>query len=475
MANEFRVKNGIISPSLILQGTTSGTVTITAGENASGTFAFPEATGTIAIIDAEQTVSNKSFQDDNNYFVDVTDPTKRFKFELSGVTTNSTRTLGVPDADSTLVGTSATQTITNKTINLSTANSLVFGDRTFVAKGTQAGIETTVTFADPTQDRAVTFQDLGGSVALSSNKLDFFASTTSAELASKISDETGTGSLVFAQNPTFSLSLDATVNFDAFASVTDLDLGYNGVNTSTTNLVPGISGNGVVKTINIGAGGSSTSVTNINFGSNTTGALGTATFHNNVVVSGDLTVNGLTTTVNSNTITVDDKNIELGSVVAKTGVTGTITSSNVSTTITDIPTTKGLIPGQTLTRTSGIGAFGGTTTIQSIDSLTSISILSASTNTPGSVTFNVDGATDTTAIGGGITLKGATDKVISWQSASAGWTSNQNFNLSSGNVYKINGNEVLSATKVLGVELTGTGNVVTSGSFWVRTFAFMGT
>jgi len=41
----------------------------------------------------------------------------------------------------------------------------------------------------------------------------------------------------------------------------------------------------------------------------------------NVTVGGDLTVNGTTTTVNSTTVTVDDKNIELGSVATPTDTT----------------------------------------------------------------------------------------------------------------------------------------------------------
>jgi hypothetical protein len=41
----------------------------------------------------------------------------------------------------------------------------------------------------------------------------------------------------------------------------------------------------------------------------------------NLTVSGNLTVNGTTTTVNSTTVTVDDKNIELGSVATPTDVT----------------------------------------------------------------------------------------------------------------------------------------------------------
>ena len=51
--------------------------------------------------------------------------------------------------------------------------------------------------------RTLTVQDLDGTIALSGNKLSFFAATTSAELAGVISDETGTGLLVFNNSPTF--------------------------------------------------------------------------------------------------------------------------------------------------------------------------------------------------------------------------------------------------------------------------------
>ena len=97
----------------------------------------------------------------------------------------------------------------------------------------------------------------------------------------------------------------------------------------------------------------------------------------NATVTGNLTINGTTTTVNSTTLTVDDKNIELGSVA-----------------------------------------------------------------TP----------TDVTADGGGITLKGATDKTISW--SSLGWTSSEDFNLVTGKVFEINGTSVLSST-TLGSGVTG--------------------
>lgn len=93
------------------------------------------------------------------------------------------------------------------------------------------------------------------------------------------------------------------------------------------------------------------------------------TIGQHLTVTGNLTVNGTTTEVNSTTLTVDDKNIELGS---------TASPSN------------------------------------------------------------------TTADGGGITLKGTSDKTILWTDASDSWDFNQHVNVASGYDFKINGASVLS-------------------------------
>lgn len=53
--------------------------------------------------------TNFTLQDDGN-------TTKQLKFELSGISASTTRTLTVPDANTTIVGTDVTQTLTNKTI-----------------------------------------------------------------------------------------------------------------------------------------------------------------------------------------------------------------------------------------------------------------------------------------------------------------------------------------------------------------------
>ena len=78
---------------------------------------------------------------------------------------------------------------------------------------------------------------------------------------------------------------------------------------------------------------------------------------------------------------------------ALSNITGTISSTSTTTTIVlSAPsTTAGMIPGQLLTKVSGDGAFGGTTSIVSIDSVNTITITSETLNTAGSITFNVAG------------------------------------------------------------------------------------
>jgi hypothetical protein len=215
---------------------------------------------------------------------------------------------------------SGTQTLTNKTLTAP----IVDGAGVVFEGATADGYETTLTVVDPTADRTITMPNATGTVALTEDKLSAFAATSSSELAGVISDETGTGALVFANTPT-------------------------------------------LVTPNIGA------------------ATGTS-----LTLSGDLTVNGTTTTINSTTITVDDKNIELGSTASPT---------------------------------------------------------------------------DAGADGGGITLKGDTDKTIAWIDATDAWTLSEHVNIANGKVYRINGTEVLSGSTlgsgVTASSLTSVGTIAT--------------
>lgn len=60
---------------------------------------------------------------------------------------------------------------------------------------------------------------------------------------------------------------------------------------------------------------------------------------------------------------------------------------------------------------------------------------------------NVTTPTDTTANGGGFTLKGATDKTLIWDSTYQNWTSSEHVNVASGKSYKVNNNTVIDSSR----------------------------
>jgi hypothetical protein len=151
---------------------------------------------------------------------------------------------------------------------------------------------------------------------------------------------------------------------------------------------------------------------------------GIKTFSGEVIVGGNLTINGTTTTLNTRELTVDDKNIELGSVIAKTGLVATLATGTNSVTLTT-GNTSGVIPGQLLAKTSGTGVFGTGARVGAISSATVFTVVNAAGAalnhvTAGSITFTIEGASDASAAGGGITLKGTTDKTIIWNNVTSG-------------------------------------------------------
>jgi hypothetical protein len=104
-------------------------------------------------------------------------------------------TAGNTGTIATLAGAEA---FTNKTYNGLTVTTTT--GTLSVTNGKTLGVSNTLTFTG-TDGSSVAF-GAGGTVAYVANKLSAFAATTSAELAGVISDETGTGALVFANTPT---------------------------------------------------------------------------------------------------------------------------------------------------------------------------------------------------------------------------------------------------------------------------------
>ena len=189
------------------------------------------------------------------------------------------------------------------------------------------------------------------------------------------------------------------------------------------------------------------------------GNSGDIIFGGDVTVSGNLTINGLTTTLNANTLSIDDKNITLGDVIviANTPLIATSLSNG-----TIIGSTTGLIPGMTVTKISGAGTPASGAQIISIESPSQFT-LSSNSQILGSFYGSINGASDTSANGGGITLKGTTNKTFNWVGGTANaWISSENLSLSQGKVIVLNGSS--SGTTILQPSSVANGTLTLSSN-----------
>lgn len=92
---------------------------------------------------------------DNAFTIqDNSDTTKQLQFQASGITTGTTRTLTVPDASTTLVGTDNTQTLTGKTLTGNIAVTLVSGAAT-VTLPTTTGTLATLANAEALSNKTI--------------------------------------------------------------------------------------------------------------------------------------------------------------------------------------------------------------------------------------------------------------------------------------------------------------------------------
>jgi len=250
----------------------------------------------------------------------------------------------------------------NSTVNPAFGSSITFEGATANA------FETTLAVTDPTADRTITFPDATGTVALTSD----ISELSQDAIDSALTAGTGITKTYNDAANTLTLAVDTATIQARVADVSDTEIGYlNGVTSAIQTQMdakaplaaPALTGD-------------ATAV--------------------NLTISGNLTVNGTTTNINSTNLVVEDKNIILA---------------------------------------------------------------------------DVETPTDTTADGGGITIKGTTDKTLNWVDATDAWTSSEDFNLLTGKVYKIAGTSVLSGTTlgsgVTGSSLTSVGTI-TSGT-WTGT------
>ena len=390
--------------SIVFEGTVADSyeTTLVVGEpTADRTVTVPDATGTIVLKDSTDTLTNKSISLGSNTI------------------TSTLAQLNTAVSDADVASLAGTETLTNKTINIA-SNTLTgvapLASPTFTGTVTlPSGTVTSTMILDGTIANA----DINASAAIALSKLATDplarANHTGSQTASTISDFNeaaqdavggilGTG--LTYNDASNTITVDSTNIQLRVTGVSDTEIGYlDGVtsaiqtqidsklatSTAATTYAPIASPtftgtvSGITKSM-VGLGSvdntadtakpvSTAQQTALDLKANLAGPTFTGTVSAaDLTLSGNLTVNGTTTTINSTTLSVDDKNIEIGS---------------------------------------------------------------------------VDTPTNTTADGGGITLKGTSDKTFNWVNATSAWTSSEHLNLATGKSYYVNGTALKDVTETL--------------------------
>ena len=310
---------GVFSSTIVMEGTTddSSELTLSAGDpTADRTLTFPDATDTLVGKATTDTLTNKSISLGSN------------------TVTSTLAQLNTAVSDADVASLAGSETLTNKTIAI--------GSNT--VSGTIAQFNTAVTDAD--------FATLAGSETLTNKTIAIGSNTVSGTIAQFNTAVTDADFATLAGTETFTNKTltSPKINEDVVLTPTATELNYvDGVTSAIQTQL------------------------------DAKAALASPTFTGTIsaaalTLSGDLTVNGTTTTLNSTTLTIDDKNIILGDVT-----------------------------------------------------------------TP----------SDATADGGGLTLKGATDKTFNWVDATDSWTSSEHVNLASGKSLYLNGTLLKDVTETL--------------------------
>ena len=320
----------------------------------------------------------------------------------------------------------------NSTVNPAFGTSIVFEG------ATADSYETTVQVTDPTADRTITLPDVTGTVITTGNLSDItnigvFTSTITMEGATANDHEL----TISAGDPT----ADRTATFPDATGTIVLDSATQTLTnkTLTTPVISSITNGAATLTLPTSTG---TIALTSDIAAGIVTESGTQTLTNKTltspVVSGltlsdsSIVIEGSTANDFETTLTVTDPTADR--TITLPDVTGTVVTTGNLSAITSVGTLA------SLTVTGDLTVNGTTTTINS----TTLSV-----DDKNITLGDVETPTDTTADGGGITLKGATDKTFNWVDATDSWTSSEHINLASGKSYSMNGTALKDVSETL--------------------------
>lgn len=177
--------------------------------------------------------------------------------QLASVLTDETGTGSVVFSNSPVLVTPTLGAALATSINKVTITAPATGATLSIADGKTLGTNNTVTFSG-TDGSSVNFGS-GGTVAYVTSHLGAFAATTSAQLASVINDETGSGSLVFSINPVLTTPNIGAATGSSLTLSTPLSVASGGLGASLLTpyapLFGGLTGTGAVQSGGVGASG----------------------------------------------------------------------------------------------------------------------------------------------------------------------------------------------------------------------------
>ena len=433
----------------------SGTQTITGNKTFSGTLALGgSATATT------QTAGNNSTSVATTAYVDSAIVAATYTFTVDA---DSGADLTISDADTLRIigGTGLTSTASaTDTLTLDL-------DNTAVTAGSYGSASAIPTFTVDAQGRLTAAGTASISTSFTVDADSGSDLTISGGDTFTIVGGTGLTSVASATD-TLTLNLDSTAvtpgSYGGAASVGSFTVDAQGrltaASSTTIEIALGTNTSGsYVATITGGTGVTSSAATT---GEGTTHSLSigqdvatsaSVTFAGLTLNSGSMVFEGATADAHETTLAITDPTADR--TITLPDATGTVAL------VADVAalsgaTFTGAVSGTSLTLSGDLTVNGTTTTINSTEITIDDKILVL-----GAVTTPTDAGAD----GGGITLKGATDKTFNWVDATDAWTSSENMNLASGKSLLIAGTSVLSGSTlgsgVTASSLTSVGTIAT--------------